>query len=138
MQGWDYITNRAEKTYVRIGPGAFSSVAYLYSVVMHEYRHVLQRQSLANQETESRLRAAGLKSINEVEAYALEQLNATESGIKDLPERVASVWASLVDEYGQLDTPEKRKARPLAERARARAQAMIRGSSETLAPLPTP
>jgi hypothetical protein len=136
MQFWDAVKERARPTAVRISPGAFSSVAYLYSVVMHEYQHVLQRQSRANQDTEDRLRAAGSKSTNEVRAYAWELLNAERTGVKELPDKVASIWASLVEEYGLLAAPERKQAASVVKQAQARAQAMVKGSGETLAPLP--
>jgi hypothetical protein len=138
MQSWDYIANRAEPTVVRIGPNAFSSVSYLYSVVMHEYQHVLQRQSLANQQNEQRLRAQKLQSANEVEAYAWELMHASESGLQGLPNKVASVWGNLNEEYWKLDLVERAKVSSLARKARARAEAMVKGSGVTLVPFRAP
>jgi hypothetical protein len=138
MQAWDHLKNSAEPTLARIGPGAFSSVAYLYSVVMHEYEHVRQRQSLPNQQNESKLREAGTKSGNEVEAYAWELTHAGESGIKSLPNKVATIWSSLNEEFWILDTAEQAKVRGLALKARARAEAMVKGSPETLVPFQAP
>lgn len=138
MQAWDYLKGKAEPTLTRIGPGAFSSVAYLYSVVMHEYQHVRQRQSLAHQDNERKLRGAGAKSGNEVEAYAWELLHADKTGIKDLPNKVAAIWRSLNEEFWVLDATEQAKVRKLALNARTRAQAMVKGTGETLVPFQAP
>ncbi len=49
MPNWDYISGKAVPPTVRIAPSAFSSVSYLYSVIMHEYQHVLWQQTEAHQ-----------------------------------------------------------------------------------------
>jgi hypothetical protein len=138
MQSWDYIKDRADPTLTRIGPGAFSSVAYLYSVVMHEWQHVRQRQSKANQENEKTLRAQQLQSGNEVEAYAWELMHARESGVKDLPNRVAAIWRDLNSEFWKLDRVERAKVASLAQQARARAVTMVTGTGITLVPFQAP
>lgn len=134
MQSWDYTAGKAEPTKVRIGPGAFSSVPYLYSVVMHEYQHVLQAQSLANQQLEAQLRPQGLESGNEVEAYAWELLHTDETGLKALPEKVAKIWGLLNEAFWKLDSIEQKKERALAKRAEQRAKALVGGTGVTLDP----
>jgi hypothetical protein len=138
MPFWDYIANKAEPTRVRIGPGAFSSVSYLYSVVMHEYQHVLWRQSLANQKREQQARAQGGKSTSEVEAYAWELLHATESGLQRLPDKTAEIWEHLNEEFWLLDPADQASMRPLAQRALQQAQRIVKGTKETLAPFKPP
>ena len=138
MHRWDYAANKAEPTRVRIGKGAVSSVPYLYSVAMHEYQHVLQRQTLANQDRDRRLREQGFKSGNEVEAYAWELLHADESGLKALPEKIATMWRLLNEEFWVLDAGEQARVRPIATRARARAQAMVARTTVTLEPFRRP
>ena len=70
MPSWDFINNKADPAKVRIGPSAFSSVAYLYSVIMHEYQHVLFRQSLSNQQISHQASGHGGMDTDEVEASA--------------------------------------------------------------------
>jgi hypothetical protein len=138
MGSWNYITNRADPATVRVGPSAFSSVAYLYSVVMHEYQHVLQHQSLARQQREQSLRDQGLKTGGEVEAYAWELLHAAESGLKDLPEKVGRVWSELNSEFWELDAVEQARVRPQAREARKAAEALVRGTTVSLVPFSRP
>ena len=53
MPSWDYVSTppKAEPAKAKIGPSAFSSASYLYSVILHEYQHVLWQQTLAHQQT---------------------------------------------------------------------------------------
>ena len=107
---------------------------YLYSVVMHEYRHVLQRQSLANQDREKNLRSQGFKSGNEVEAYAWELDHTDETGVKQEPGSVASIWKQLNDEYQLLEDTERKRMLSTAKAAYAKAQALVKGTGVTLEP----
>src|SRR2546423_11740118 len=96
--GWDYIKERARPANVRVGVKAFSSVPYLYSVIIHEYQHVLWHQKLDNQkigeqEHEGEKRGGG-RYTSEVEAYTYELLHAEESGLSKLPEKIAGVWGN--------------------------------------------
>jgi hypothetical protein len=138
MPSWDYINNKADPTAVRVGPSAFSSVAYLYSVVMHEYQHVLWRQSLANQQHEQQVRARGSQSSSEVEAYAWELLHAKETGLARLPDKAATIWEKLNDAFWAMEAADRGTVRSLALRARTQAAKIVKGTGETLVPFQPP
>jgi hypothetical protein len=138
MASWDYINNKADPAKVRIGPGAFSSVAYLYSVIMHEYQHVLFRQSLPNQQISHQAKGHGGMDTDEVEASAWEILHAGETGLDRLPDKIAHVWSTLNDEFWQLDPAAQNKSRPLATRAFQEAQRMVKASKVSLDPFKRP
>lgn len=138
MGSWNYLTNKADPTGVTVGPSAFASLPYLYAVVMHEYQHVLERQSLAKQQNERNLRAQNLKSGGEVEAYAYEILHADESGLKALPAMIATAWQNLNEEFWRLDATEQAKTRSIARRARARAAELVKGTGVALDPFQAP
>jgi hypothetical protein len=138
MGSWNHLTNKADPTGVTVGPSAFASLPYLYAVVMHEYQHVLERQSLAKQQNERNLRAQNLKSGGEVEAYAYELLHADESGLKALPATIATVWQDLNEEFWKLDATEQAKVRSIARRARATAAELVKGTGVALEPFQAP
>lgn len=99
MPSWDYIANKARPSTVTVGPSSFSSVPYLYSVVLHEYQHVLQRQSLKSQEANQKAHEDHGTSTNEVEAYAWELEHAAERGLGGVPDKVAEIWKELNDAF---------------------------------------
>jgi hypothetical protein len=132
MPSWDYINNKADPEKVRIGPSAFSSVSYLYSVIMHEYQHVAFAQSLSNQQKSHAASGHGGMDTDEVEAYAWELLHASETGLNRLPDQVAVVWSNLNGEFWLLDPAAQAASRPLAVRALSAAQRIVKGSGVTL------
>ncbi len=136
MPRWDYIKDKAEPARVRIGPGAFSSAPYLYSVIIHEYQHVLWNQSLKNQEigreSHEEGRQGGGKYTSEVEAYVYELLHLEESGLSKVPEKIAEVWGHLNDEFWTLDQATQKAMQPKVQRALAQAQRFVRGTKVTL------
>lgn len=145
MPGWHYPKGgegEAEPGKVRIGQKAFSSVPYLYSVIMHEYQHVLWNQSLKNQEigreTHEEGRQGGGMYTSEVEAYAWELLHATESGLSQLPDKIAGVWGNLNEEFWGLDPAAQKAMRPKVQRAWAEANRFVKGTKVTLEPFKKP
>lgn len=142
MPSWDYIHDKAEPCKVRIGPGAFSSAPYLYSVIIHEYQHVLWDQSLKNQEigreTHEEGRQGGGAYSSEVEAYVYELLHLEESGLAKVPEKIAEVWGHLNDEFWTLDQPTRNKMSPKVQRALSQAQRFVKGTKVTLDPFRQP
>jgi hypothetical protein len=136
---WEYDVGRARRPKIRIGPSAFKSgVPYLYSVIMHEYQHVLWRQTLAHSKLAEETEGHGGMNTDEVQAYAWELLHATETGLALLPDRIAVVWENLNEEYWQLDPAAQQNSRPLVMRALAKAQDYVKGSQERLVPLRPP
>jgi hypothetical protein len=134
MPSWDYINNKADPEKVTIGPSSFSSVSYLYSVIMHEYQHVLYAQSLSNQQKSKAASGHGGMDTEEVEASAWELLHAGETGLNRLPDKVAVVWQNLNEEFWKLDPVAQAASRPLAMRALREARRMVKGSGVTLDP----
>jgi hypothetical protein len=118
---------KAEPCNVRIGLGAFSSVAYLHSVMMHEYQHVLGYQTQAGQQQTAR-------GIAEVSAYAWEILNAALTGLGKEPSKVATQWEHLAAEFALLNKPDAKQILPLANKAQQAARSIV-GRQERLTPL---
>jgi len=138
MPSWDFMNNKADPAKVKIGPSAFSSVSYLYSVIMHEYQHVLYQQSLSNQTKSKQASGHGGMDTEEVEASAWELLHANETGLDRLPDKVAVVWSALNAEFWQLDPAAQASARPLAQRAFREAQRMVARTNIKLDPFSHP
>jgi hypothetical protein len=142
MASWDYVNNKAEPAKVRVGPKAFSSVPYLYSVIMHEYQHVLWNQSLENQtigrESHEEGRQGGGKFTSEVEAYSHELLHAKESGLSQIPEKIADVWHYLNEEFWTLDQPTRTKMLPKVQKALTEAKSFVKGTKVELEPFKKP
>jgi len=138
MPSWDFVNNKADPEVVRVGPGAFSSVSYLYSVIMHEYQHVLWAQTLSNQQLSNQASGHGGMDTDEVKAYSWELLNATQTGLDLLPGKVSDVWSKLNAEYWQLDPPARTSSRALATRALKAAQKFTAGTGVTLDPFEPP
>jgi Domain of unknown function (DUF4157) len=140
MPAWDYLSTppKAKPATVRIGPGAFSSLPYLYSVIMHEYQHVLWQQSLPNQKESNLLHSQGFATPDEVEAGAWELLHATESGIGGLPDKVAQIWENLNDFFWKLDAQSQAQERALVVRAFQKAKTLMKGSQLPLVPFSPP
>jgi hypothetical protein len=138
MPAWDYLANKAEPAKVRIGPSAFSSAPYLYSVIVHEYQHVLWQQSLSHQKESHLLHGQGFETPDEVEASAWELLNATETGLVNLPNDVAHVWKTLNGMFWKLDAQSQAQERPLALRAFQKAKDLTKTSKTPLVPFSPP
>jgi hypothetical protein len=140
MPSWDYLSTpqKAVPARVRIGPSAFTSVAYLYSVIMHEYQHVLWQQALANQQVSHLLHAQNLGTPDEVKAGAWELLHATETGVARLPDKIAQIWANLNDSFWKLDAKAQASERPLVLLALQKAKDLMKGSKLTLVPFASP
>jgi hypothetical protein len=140
--GWDYIKDKARPANVRVGGKAFSSVPYLYSVIIHEYQHVLWHQSLPNQEIGRVTHEGGQKGggqyTSEVDAYTYELLHAEESGLSKIPEKIAGDWSNLNEEFWKLDAASQRAVRPKVLKARAAAEKFVRGTQVTLDPFQRP
>jgi hypothetical protein len=140
MPRWDYLSTpqKAQPARVRIGPGAFSSVSYLYSVIMHEYQHVLWQQTLPHQEESHLLHSQGFMTPDEVEASAWELIHGTETGLARLPDRIAIIWENLNEAFWKLDAKAQASERQLAVRALQKAKDFLKGSQLTLVPFSPP
>ena len=140
MPRWDYLSTpqKAEPARVKIGPSAFASVAYLYSVIMHEYQHVLWQQTLAHQQISHRAHTQGYESPDEVEASAWELLHATETGLARMPDEIAQRWEKLNESFWKLDPQAQASERQLVIRALQKATELIRGSQQKLVPFSSP
>jgi hypothetical protein len=140
MARWDYLSSpeRAEPATVSIGPKAFSSVPYLYSVIMHEYQHVLWQQTLSHQKLSELTHSQGFESPDEIEAGAWELLHATESGIARLPDKVAQIWSNLNGFFWKLAAQDQASERPLMNRAFQKAKELMKGSQFTPVPFAPP
>lgn len=128
---WDDDLNKAKPAIVTIGPSAFSSVSFLYAVVMHEYQHVLFQQSQANQSIHNRGPAA---NPDEVQAYAWNILHASETGEANSPDQIANEWNQLNESYSHLDAPTALSQRSLATRAYNKAKRLAQGATVQLDP----
>jgi len=127
MPSWDYINNKADPAKVVIGPSAFSSIPYLYSVIMHEYQHVLWNQSLTNQKRANDVHQQGGVDTSEIEAYSWEIMHASESGLDKLPDKIAKVWSSLNSDFWKMDAQDQTTMRPLATKALNEARRLVAG-----------
>ena len=136
MPRWDYLSTpqKADPPKVTIGPGAFSSISYLYSVIMHEHQHVLWQQTLPNQKESHLLHGQGFETPGEVRAGAWELLHATETGVARLPDDVAHIWNVLNDSFWKLDAKGQASERPLVARAFEKAKTFMKGSKVPLVP----
>ena len=138
VPSWDSSANKAEPTKVRVGPSAFSSVAYLYSVVMHEYQHVLWRQTFEHQQKSHEAHEKGFTAPDEVKASAWQLLHAVETGVALLPDRVAHIWENLNEAFLNLDSQEQANQRALVIQAFDKAKILVKGSKQTLVPFRQP
>ena len=75
---YDPETNKAKSVWVTVGNSAFTTVAFLYSTMMHEYEHVLQW--FADPKG-----VAGNVPMAEFDTYTWEIYHAEETGIANLP-----------------------------------------------------
>jgi hypothetical protein len=127
---WDFVNNKADPATVKIGPSAFSSVSFLYSVIMHEYQHVLWGQTLAHQQELKQLLSQGFGDPSEVEAGAWELLHAKETGMANLPDKIAQVWENLNKAFWKLDAKSQNSERPMVNRALSAAQSFVKGKQQ--------
>jgi hypothetical protein len=136
MPSWDYASTpqKSQPAQVKIGPTAFSSLPYLYSVIMHEYQHVLWQQTLAHQQESHLLRSQGFQTPDEVVASAWELFHASETGLDRLPDKVAHVWKILNQMFWALDAQSQKEQRPLALRALQKAKDLTKTSKVPLVP----
>lgn len=136
MPSWDYLSTpqKAQPPTVRMGPGAMSSVSYLYSVVMHEYQHVLWQQTLPHQNESHLLHSQGFETPDEVRASAWELLHANESGIARIPSKVSRIWSNLNESFWKLDKQAQASERPLVTRAFQKATTLVKGTGVALDP----
>jgi hypothetical protein len=97
-------------TPVRIAPGAFNKgLSWLYSVVMHEYQHVLQFHDPGAKGTTGQVTIPWLVERQEVEAYAWEVLNASKTGLDQKPKLLKERWRRLHEEHWLKLGPKGRK-----------------------------
>jgi hypothetical protein len=135
MPRWDYVSNppKAEPCTVKIGPSAFSSVSYLYSVIMHEYQHVLWQQTLANQKISDLVhQQPNVEAPDEARAGSWELLHAKESGLASMPEKIAQIWKNLNETFWNLDQQGQTSERALVTRAYQKAKEYVKGTQVTL------
>jgi hypothetical protein len=85
---------------VRIGDGAFNSVAWLYTVMTHEYEHVFQRfqYPLAVYP----LTDETMRAMREFEAYSSNIFNAYETGVIWEPDKMKSLGIRLKENYDRM------------------------------------
>lgn len=138
MPSWDAISNHADPATVRIGPSAFSSVPYLYSVILHEYQHVTWQQTQAHQQVSHTAHQQGFESPDEVEAGEWELIHGEESGISKLPDKVAQIWNNLNDSYWKLASNDQPGERALVLQAQQKAKQFTKGAKVTLNPFSDP
>jgi hypothetical protein len=140
MPSWDYINNKANPPTVKIGPSAFSSVSYLYSVIMHEYQHVLWQQTLEHQKQSHKAHVERFTAPDEVEAGAWELLHAKETGVANLPGKIAQIWENLNKVFWQLDDKAQKSERQLVAQAYQKAKELLKaiGSNQSLVPFSQP
>jgi len=138
MPSWDHINDRADPARVRIGPSAFSSVAYLYSVIMHEYQHVLYQQSSSNQQVSHTAHAQGFESPDEVRAGSWELIHGADTGISKMPDKVAQIWNNLNTSFWKLASNDQPGERALVTQAYQKAREFTRGTGTTLVPFSDP
>jgi hypothetical protein len=139
MPSWDSINNRADPATVKVGPSAFTSgVPYLYSVIMHEYQHVLFQQTKANQEISHTAHEQGLGSPDEVRAGSWEIMHAEESGLDKMPDKIAQIWNNLNASFWKMASNDQTPEKPMVTRAFQKAQALTRGKNVQLDPFTQP
>jgi hypothetical protein len=126
--GFDYsgYPPKALPSKVRIGSDALrGGVAYLHSVMMHEYQHVRGYQTD---------QSGTHRNAEEVKAYAWEILNARMTKLANNPVKVAEQWTHLKEAFDQLNKQEAAQLAPLAWRALQSAKAIV-GNKAHLDPL---
>ena len=90
----------ARPTRVRIGRAAFRrDISWLYSSIMHEYKHVLQFQQAGARGTMGQVAIDWLIERQEVEAYAWEILNSRTTGMFHNPRQMRETWRRLHREH---------------------------------------
>lgn len=82
---------------VRVGPPAFSSVAWLYTVILHEYEHARQFEILQS--------VPGGQANREVDAYLRSIEMAQLSGLG--PQEVSELWQRVNEWWPELDDATK-------------------------------
>jgi hypothetical protein len=110
-------------------------------VIIHEYQHVLWNQTIEHQTIGKETRGGrenGGKYTSELEAYLYELLHAEESGLSNLPEKIAGVWSNLNEEFWKRDAATQRAMRPKVQQALAKAQQFVRGTQVRLDPFQRP
>jgi hypothetical protein len=75
---------------------------------------------------------------SEVEAYAWELLHAGESGLSQIPEKIAEVWNNLNDEFWKTDAATQIKMRPKVQHAWTEAKRFVKGTKVELDPFRKP
>jgi hypothetical protein len=132
---------------VTIHPGAFASVPWLVSSVMHEYQHVLQDQrELTPEQMEDR--TGEYLEAAETEAYLWEIEHSDETGVRRNPAQLQDLGQRLRDHYralGRANPTRQAQYRDRYERAMAIVHAatvlapMIGPAPQRIGPLaPTP
>lgn len=129
---WDHLQNKAQPASVKIGPTAFASLPFLYSVIMHEYQHVLWQQTLAHQQESELLHQQNFTAPDEIRAGAWELLHADVTGIARFPDKVGQIWKNLNDFFWKADAKTQAEERPLMTKAFEKAKALVKGSSVAL------
>jgi hypothetical protein len=99
---YDPKANKALKIWVQIGDAAFSSVAVLYSSMMHEYQHV-------NQYLTDPKKTAGNDAMAEFEAYSWEIFHAQETGMSQKTEEMKDLGGRLKGQGWDPMTEEEQK-----------------------------
>jgi phage tail-like protein len=98
---YDPATNKASKIVVKIGDDAFSSVAQLYSSMMHEYQHV--NQFLSNPKMTANL------AMSDFAAYTWEIHHAYETGVIIEPDKMKELGKRLKSQgWDQMTNAEKK------------------------------
>jgi hypothetical protein len=99
---YDPATNKALKIVVKIGDKAFSSVAWLYSSMMHEYQHV--NQFLSNPKG-----VPANPAMSDFAAYTWEIHHAHETGVIKEPDKMKDLGKRLkMQGWDQMTKAEKK------------------------------
>lgn len=116
---------------VRVGRDGFKhGVPWLYSTILHEYKHVQQEatrsglptiaSAVPGQRTDDATNAQ-----QDVETYSEEIFRARDTGVANHRRLMLDLWDRLNDNYGGLDAAHKRPVRDLYIRAHAAGEAIL-------------
>jgi hypothetical protein len=97
---------------LEVGDAAFASLGWLYSSILHEYKHVQQQQALKKVSDWD-------EDYAEVEAYAREIKKAKDTGVHGNKAQMEDLWKRLHDNYwvNITDAKKKKKLKSLVKEA---------------------
>jgi hypothetical protein len=99
-----FTNKKANLSLVEMGDAAFASLGWLYSSILHEYKHVQQHHALKDP-------ANWDEDYAEVEAYAREIKRAKDTGVYNDKAQMEELWTRLHDNYWVNITDKKKKGK---------------------------